>query len=186
MRKIEYREKMKGKRIILVLGVFMIFLINSYQVSAYAVGASPASLSFSVPRDGYEEKTFQVSTNSETPLEFSFSVSDSINANIEVKTKDKTTVQGKPAEITVIAHASRSAKPASLDGAINVNLKSIENNSGGTGSQVSTGVAVRIGIEITGETSPLFKNKIFLISTGLVVILIILTVIFKFRKKSRG
>jgi len=178
---------MKHKRISLVLVLFVIFLVGlTHQTHAYAVGASPASLSFSIPRDGYEEKTFQVSTNSEAPLEFSFSVDNSINANIEVRTKDKTVIKGKPAEITVRAYASRSAKPGSLDGAITVDLKSIDNNSSETGSQVSTGVAVRVKIEITSETSSILKNKLFLISTGLVVALIIFTLIFKLRKKSRG
>jgi len=181
---------MKKKKIDLIILIFAIFLISlTYRVSAYAVGASPAALSFSIPRDGYEEKTFHISTNSETPLDFSLSVDNSINANIEVRTNDKTIVKGNPAKITVIAHASRSAKPVNLDGAITANLKSIDNNSSGTGSQVSTGVAVNIRLEITDETSSIFKNKIFLTSTGLILVLIITTVIFKFRKKlkiSRG
>lgn len=172
---------MNGKTI-LIIGILAIFLVGfACQVSAYAVGASPATLSFSIPRGGYEEKTFQVSTNSETPLEFSLSVSDSINAAVDVETKDKTAVSGKPAKITVRAYASRSAKPAILDGAITATLKPSGASSGGSGSIVATGVAVRVKIEITDETAPLLQNKMFLASMGLVGVLVILGGIYLFR-----
>ncbi len=177
---------MIGKTIIL-FGILAIFLAGfmSY-VSAYAVGASPATLSFSIPRGGYEEKTFQVSTNSETPLEFSLVISNSINTTIKVETKDKTTVSGKPAEITVRAYASRSAKPANLDGAITALLKPPIDAPGGSGSVVATGVAVRVKIEITSETAPLLQNKMFLVSIGLLGVLVVLggSYLFRIRRKS--
>lgn len=171
-----------NRRIIFIVGILAIFLAGfACQVSAYAVGASPATLSFSIPRGGYEEKTFQVSTNSETPLEFSLSVSDSINAAVDVETKDKTAVSGKPAKITVRAYASRSAKPATLDGAITATLKPSSSSQSGSGSIVATGVAVRIKVEITDETAPLFENKMFLASMGLVGVIIVLGGIYLFR-----
>lgn len=178
---------MNGKTIVL-FGILMIFLAGfAYQVSAYAVGASPATLSFSISRGGYEEKTFQVSTNSETPLEFSLTVSPTIDSMIKLETKDKTAVSGKPAEITVRAYASRSAKPANLDGAITAILKPSGDSPEGSGSIISTGVAVRVKIEITGETASLFRNKTFLVSMGLIAVLFILglTYLFRVARKSK-
>ena len=177
-----------NKGIILIVGILAIFLVGfACQVSAYAIGASPATLYFSIPRGGYEEKTFQVSTNSETPLEFSLVVSDSINSMIKLETKDKITVSGKPAEITVRAYASRSANPANLDGAITTILKPLNSSQSGSGSIISTGVAVSVKIEITGETASLFKNKMFLVGAGLIAVLFIfgLTYLFRVSKKSK-
>jgi hypothetical protein len=175
---------MKDRKIILMAGILMIFLVGFMcQVSAYAVGASPATLSFSIPRGGYEDKTFQVSTNSATPLEFSLSVSDSINASIKVVTADKTAVEGKPAEITIRAYASRSAKPGSLDGAVTATLKPSGASSEGSGSVVSMGVAVRVKIEITDETAPLIKNKLAFATIVLVIILIVLAVLYFIKRK---
>ena len=171
-----------NRRIIFIVGILAIFLVSFVcQVSAYAVGASPATLSFSIPRGGYEEKTFQVSTISETPLDFSLVISNSINTTIKVETKDKTAVSGKPAEITVRAYASRSAKPANLDGAITALLKPSSASPDGSGSVVATGVAVRVKIEITDETAPLLQNKMFLASIGLLGVLVVLGGIYLFR-----
>jgi len=171
-----------NKKIIFVVGILAIFLAGfACQVSAYAIGASPATLSFSIPRGGYEEKTFQVSTNSETPLEFSLVISNSINTTISVETKDKTAVSGKPAEITVRAYASRSAKPANLDGVITALLKPSGEARSGSGSIISTGVAVRIKVEITDESAPLFQNKMLLISMSLIGVIIVLGGIYLFK-----
>jgi len=177
-----------NKGIIAAIGILMIFLAGfANQVSAYAVGASPATLSFNISRGGYEEKTFQVSTNSETPLEFSLSVADSVSSMIKLETKDKTTVSGKPAEITVRAYAPRSAKPANLDGAITAILKPSGSAPDGSGSIISTGVAVRVKIEITGETASLFKSKTFLVGIGLTGVIIVLggSYLFRVAKKSK-
>ena len=177
-----------NRRIIFIVGILAIFLAGfACQVSAYAVGASPATLSFSIPRGGYEEKTFQVSTNSETPLEFSLSVTDSVSSMIKLETKDKTTVSGKPGEILVKVAIPRSAKPANLDGAITAILKPSGSAPDGSGSIISTGVAVRVKIEITGETASLFKSKTFLAGTGLIAVLFIfgLTYLFRVARKSK-
>jgi hypothetical protein len=177
-----------NKGIIAAIGILMIFLAGfANQVSAYAVGASPATLSFNISRGGYEEKTFQVSTNSETPLEFSLSVTDSVSSMIKLETKDKTTVSGKPGEILVKVAIPRSAKPANLDGAITAILKPSGSAPDGSGSIISTGVAVRVKIEITGETASLFKSKTFLAGTGLIAVLFIfgLTYLFRVARKSK-
>ena len=164
-----------NKGIVLTVGILAIFLVGFLnEVSAFAVGASPATLSFTIPRGGYEEKTFQVSTNSEIPLEFSISMSSSINAYIEIETEDRTTVSGKPAEVIVRAHSSRSAEPANIDGAITTLLKPSSETPEGSGSVVSTGVAVRVNIEITDETAPLIKNKLAFVTVVLVAVLVLL------------
>jgi len=173
---------------IIITGILAILLISlAYEVSGTAIGASPATLSFKIPRGGYEEKTFQVSTNSEIPLEFEISVSDSIKNAIKVETKDKATVYGQPAEIIVRAYASRSAKPESLDGAITATVaaNADSNAPGGSGSVVSTAVAVKIKIEITDETTSLFKDKTFLITLGLIVTSIVLGSLYFIRTKGK-
>jgi hypothetical protein len=167
------------KKTIHVIGILMIFLAGfACQVSAYAIGASPATLSFNISRGGYEEKTFQISTNSEIPLEFSISVTDSVSSMIKLETKNKTTVSGNPAEIIVRAYASRSAEPANIDGTITALLKPSSNSPSGSGSVVSTGVAVRVKIEITNEMAPLIKNKLAFATIVLVIIMIVLAVIY--------
>lgn len=173
---------------IIITGILAILLIIlAYEVSGAAVGASPATLSFKIPRGGYEEKTFQVSTNSEIPLEFEISVSDSIKNAVKVETKDKATIYGNPAEIIVRAYASRSAKPGSLDGDITATFTSSadSNTPEGSGSMVSTAVAVKIKIEITDETTSLFKDKTFLITLGLIVTFIVLGSLYFIRTRGK-
>ena len=169
---------MRDKRII-IAGIFMIFLAGFVcQVSGYAVGASPATLSFTVPRGGYEEKTFQVSTNSETPMLYSIAVSSSIEELIKIKPKEGETIKGKPAEIIVRASAARSAKPGNYSGMITVTLKPNLVTSEGSGSVVATGVVIRANIIITEDTEHPLKNIPLSLITIIAVVLIVLASLY--------
>ena len=173
---------------VLITGILAILLISfAYEVSGAAIGASPATLSFKIPRGGYEEKNFQVSTNSEIPLEFEISMSDSIKNAVKVEANDKASVYGNPAEVVIRAYASRSAKPEFLDGAITITVASSadSNAPGGSGSVVSTAVAVRVKIEITDETASLFKDKTFLMTLGLIVTSIVLCSLYFIKAKGK-
>jgi hypothetical protein len=178
---------MKYERIIILIALAITLISFAKIASAAAVGISPATLSFSIPRGGEEIKTIQISTNSETPLTFSVSLDKSLNSTIEFEVMDKETAKGKPAEITVKAHSVRSAKPGNIDGTITVVVNTNTEEPSGSGSRIATAVVARINVEITNESVPIFQNKMFLVGTGLIAVLFIfgLTYLFRVARKSK-
>lgn len=149
---------MASKKITLIILLLFTMLISAYATYSVAIGASPASLSFKLPQQGYEEKTFQVSTNSDSDLPFNLEVDKSLKDIITItSSKEKTNVK-QAAEITIKASAAN-IKPGNYSGAITVSTVSSAESTGATGSRVSAGVAVKIDVEITGETAAPEQRK---------------------------
>jgi len=126
---------------------------------AVAIGASPATLSFELPKGGSEEKTFQVSTNSETDLSFTVEKSAEISKFVTLSVSSGETMLNNPEEITLKVSIPRGTEPGTYEGYVSVTTGGSGEINGGTGSIVATGVAVRVLIKVTGESAPLFKTS---------------------------
>lgn len=165
------------EKIAVKTGMFLIMsiLILSGMASnahAFAIGASPATISFSLARGESQEKTFEASTNSDIPLGFTVIIDTPLKEMIEVSPAEGTMSLGSPGQMTITASAARSAKPGDYSGAITIRTKPAKSAEGDSGSKVSTGVAVKINIKITEETTPLYKSTTFLIFLGAFAFLI--------------
>jgi len=169
---------MEHRRTIILIALVMTLISFAKIASAAAVGISPATLSFSIPRGGEEIKTVQISTNSETPLTFSVSMDKSLNGTIGFELVDKETVKGKPAKIIIKAHSLRSAKPGKIDGTITAVVNTNTDEPSGSGSRIAVAVAARINVEITNERVPLIKNKLAFATMIMGAILIALMTVY--------
>lgn len=144
------------KRFQLVLLTFILILSLFSSAWAVAIGASPATLSFELPRGGNDEKTFQVSTNSASNLSFELEKSAEISKFITLSTSSGEAKLNNPKEITVKVSASRFTTPGIYEGTISVATTGTGEISSGTGSIIATGVAVKVLINVTSESAPLF------------------------------
>ena len=151
------------KKTFSIFTFIIVMLMASVAVQAFAVGASPPVASFVLVRGSSQEKTFQTSTNSESPVFFDIVIDDSIKNFIKVSPKDGQMQLGKPGEITIYASVPRSTIPGNYSGAITVSTTSYESIVSGTGSKISTGIAVRVDIQVLEEKESLLKSPLFLI-----------------------
>lgn len=124
---------------------------------AVAIGASPATLSFELPKGGSDEKTFQISTNAAGSLNFDVKASSEISKFVKLSAPSGATILNHPAELTAKVSIPRSTEPGTYEGTISVQSKNSAELSGGTGSAVATGVAVRVIINVTSESAPWFN-----------------------------
>jgi hypothetical protein len=172
---------MEYERTIILIALVIVLISSVKLASAAAVGVSPATLSFSIPRGGEEIKTIEISTNSETPLKFSVSMDKSLNGTIEFEVIDNETVKGKSAKISVKAHSLRSAIPGKIDGALTAVVNTNVDEPSGSGSRIAVAVAARINVEITNEVVPLIKNKLAFATISLLGVLVVLGGIYLFK-----
>jgi len=155
---------MVNKETAIILFV-LIMLSFAHTVKAVGIGASPATLSF-ILNNNSEEKTFQVSTNSESAVSFTVKISDSLKDIIKITPDSGETKINQPAEIIVKASAPKS-KTGNYSGTINIKTLPTTNKAEeGTGSQVSTGVVVKVNVEIPEKTESSFKDKFISLLTG--------------------
>jgi len=169
---------------------------------AVAIGASPATLNFELPKGGSEEKTFQISTNAAGSLNFDVTASSEISKFVKLSAPSGVTILNHPAELTAKVSIPRGTEPGTYEGTISAQSKNPPEFSEGTGSVVATGVAVRVIINVTSESAPLFNFGSKSASTGaatanaglgmgtgtlLLVIIVIVAIIgaawFAFRKR---
>jgi len=174
------------KRTFGIFTFIIVMLMASVAVQAFAVGVSPPVASFVLARGGSQEKIFQTSTNSESPVYFDIVIDDSIKNFIRVNPKEGQMQIGKPGEITIYASAPRSAIPGNYSGAITVSTIPYESIVSGTGSKVSTGISVRVDIQVLEEKESLLKSPVFLIGVvfcpAITVILIGIFYLFNIRR----
>ncbi len=135
----------------------LVFLSLISSVSAVAIGASPASLSFSIPRGGSQEQSFQVSTNSQETFPFHVVVSDSLADFLEVSGSGQATLV-QPADLLVRASASQLASPGNYTGTITVTSSAVSDSESGMGSVVSVGVVVVVNLEVQGARESFFSS----------------------------
>ena len=153
---------MVNKETAIILFV-LIMLSFAHTVNAVGIGASPATLSF-ILNNNSEEKTFQVSTNSESSVSFTVKISDSLKDIIKITPDSGETKINQPAEIIVKASKF---KTGNYSGTINIKTLPATNKAEeGTGSQVSTGVVVKVDVEIPEKTESSFKDKLTSLLTG--------------------
>jgi hypothetical protein len=190
----------KKLAVLLVVLALAVSLFSS--AWAVAIGASPATLSFELPKGGSEEKTFQISTNAAGSLNFDVAVSSEISKFVTVSSLSGVTILNHPAELTAKVSIPRGTEPGTYDGMISAQSKNPPGLSEGTGSVVATGVAVSVIITVTSESAPWFNFGSKSASTGaatanaeagigagtlLLVIIVIIAIIgaawFAFRKR---
>jgi hypothetical protein len=141
------------------LAFFILTLSLFSSAWAVAIGASPATLSFELPKGGSDEKTFQVSTNSEAGLSFTLAKSAEISKFVTLSSSTGQTKLNSPDEITLKVSVPRTTAPGTYEGTVSVATTGTGEISSGTGSVIATGVAVRVSIKVTDESAPLFKTS---------------------------
>ncbi len=142
--------------------LFLTFILTLSLFSsawAVAIGASPATLSFELPKGGSEERTFQVSTNSETSLPFTVEKSAEISKFVILSAETGETKLNSPDELTLKVSVPRTTTPGNYEGYVSVTTSGSGEINSGTGSIVATGVAVRVLIKVTSESAPFFKTS---------------------------
>ena len=185
------------KKSLFLFSFFFLFIILFLPLAwAVAIGASPANLAFELSRGGSAEKTFQVSTNSETPIDFSLTESAEIERFVSTDITKGTTKLGEPAEIYVSVKVPRGTEPGTYEGTVTVSTSPVGGFEGGTGSIIATGVAVKVVINVadsyaeshvtgalTGVGSDQELN--FAVIMFIVIVIVIVASIFLFilRKK---
>ena len=168
-----------------IIALFLIagVLCSACVAEAVAIGASPATLSFELPRKGYEEKTFQISTNDESGLMFGLEVYGDITQFVELSSKTGTTKLNQPAELTAKIKIPKDTIPGTYEGTINVVGSSSGSASNGTGSAIATGVAVRVIIKVTDEVAktPVGNLAVFVLLA--IVALVVGAALYVWKKK---
>jgi len=157
-------EMIKKLAVLLVVLALAVSLFPS--AWAVAIGASPATLSFELPKGGSEEQTFQISTNAAGSLNFDVATSSEISKFVKLSASSGATILNHPSEIAVKVSIPRGTEPGTYEGAISAQSKNPPALSEGTGSVVATGVAVRVIITVTSESAPLFNFGSKSASTG--------------------
>lgn len=147
------------KRFQIVFLIFILALSLFSSAWAVAIGASPATLSFELPRGGVENKTFQVSTNSENNLSFTLEKSAEISKFVTLSSLTSQTKLNNPAEVTLKVSIPRGTAPGTYNGTVSVATTGTGEISSGTGSVIATGVAVKVSIKVTSESAPWFKTS---------------------------
>jgi len=174
---------MIAKKILFITAFILMIVLVLEVVQAFAVGVSPPVVSFVLLKGGSQEKTFQASTNNELPMAFNVEIDDSIKEFIKINPENGEMQVGKPGEITITASAPRSAKPGNYSGAIIVSTKPLDNDMNGSGSKISTGIAVKVNIQVLEETESLLKSPVFLTAPILTILLFVIIIYFlKFRR----
>jgi hypothetical protein len=141
----------KKLSIFLILAAMIALLIPA--AHAVAIGASPATLNFEVPKGGAVEKTLQISTNSEEYITFNLEKSSSIADYITLSSETGKIKSGEPYDLTVKVSVPRKTELGTYDGIISVKTTGTGSVSGGSGSVISTGVTVRAAITVVPATS---------------------------------
>jgi hypothetical protein len=157
--KAQQRFSIKMKPSFFLFLTFILTLSLFSSAWAVAIGASPATLSFELPRGGSEEKTFQVSTNSEAGLLFTLTKSAEISKFVTLSSSTSQTKLNNPAEITLKVSVPRTTTPGTYNGTVSVATTGTGEISSGTGSVIATGVAVKVSIKVTSESAPWFKTS---------------------------
>jgi hypothetical protein len=137
----------KRKQIMILALILLIYLAPT--AMATAIGVSPSSLSFQI-RDGRpDKKAFQVSTNSQSGLPFWLEASGPIRSLVMIEPAGQGIAEAKhAARINVSASAPDGALPGNYTGFIIVTAA--PGGAGSSGSSVSTGVALKVNVEIIG------------------------------------
>lgn len=143
---------MRLVNIIIICLISLLLLAGS--ASAVAFGASPATLSFELPKGGSDAKTITVSTASEEPLDVTVSISNEIKDFITYNPSSNLKVDiENPLKISVLAKAPRFARSGVYEGFVTASTAPPDADTGGTaGSVIATGVAVKTTVKI-GQTT---------------------------------
>lgn len=168
------------KKLVVLFAVMMLGLLLIPSVHAVAIGASPAILSFEVPKGSTVEKTLQISTNSETYVNFKLEKSLATGNYITLSSDTGKTKVGEPYNINVKVSVPRKTELGVYNGTISVKTISTGDLGGGSGSIISTGVTVKSSINVVPATS-------IGLGTPLIVTLIMIAIIgaawFAFKKR---
>ena len=161
-------EMIKKLPVFLIIAMLVILLIPAAQ--AVAIGASPATLSFEVPKGGSVEKTLQISTNSESYIDFRLEKSSSIADYVILSSETGKIKSGEPYDLTVKVSVPRKTELGNYSGTISVRTTGTGNVSGGSGSVISTGVTVRVAINVIPATSSGLGGIIILLAIIMIAI----------------
>jgi hypothetical protein len=137
---------MGEKRALIIVLALILLVCLGPAASAVAIGVSPSSLNFQIRAGTSEDKAFQVSSNSQTGLPFRLAASESMKDLILFEPAEGIVNVSQAARIRVSASAPDGAIPGNYTGFIIVTAA--PQGADSSGSSVSTGVALRINVEI--------------------------------------
>ena len=155
--------------VLLIIAALILLLIPAVQ--AVAIGASPATLRFEVPKGSTVEKTLQISTNSGTYMEFKLEPSSSLANYVTLSSGTGKSKSGEPYDLTVKVSVPRKTELGNYSGTISVRTTGTGNVSGGSGSVISTGVTVKVAITVV----PAISSGIS--SVGVIIVIAIIALI---------
>ncbi len=155
--------------VLLIIAALILLLIPAVQ--AVAIGASPATLSFEVPKGSTVEKTLQISTNSGTSVGFTLQASSSIANYVTLSSDTGQMKSGEPYDLTIKVSVPRKTALGNYSGTISVKTTGTGSVSGGSGSVISTGVSVKVAITVL----PAISSGIS--SVGVIIVIAIIALI---------